>query len=246
MIKHLSQLAESMYSTQERSFTFLALGKAAKITANTDMKVEVVAGGKTLETFNNKDITVTSDELNKGDVTLKSSGSGEVYYFWNVEGIKTGDNLPAGRQGVKEKDSFLSVRRTYYDYRTKTVISGNNFSQGQLIVCKISLTGYDKSVDNIVITDLLPSAFEIENPRLSTSTELEWKSKNPMIVQYMDIKDDRLLLFTSLKRNETREFYYMLRVVNKGKFTLPVIGAEAMYDREFHSYNGAGVVRVRE
>jgi hypothetical protein len=246
MIKHLSQLAESMYSTQERSFTFLALGKAAKITANTDMKVEIIASGKTIETFNNKDITVTSAELNKGDVTLKSSGSGEVYYFWNVEGIKTGDNLPAGRQGVKEKDSFLSVRRTYYDYRTKTVISGNNFSQGQLIVCKISLTGYDKSVDNIVITDLLPSAFEIENPRLSTSTELEWKSKNPMIVQYMDIKDDRLLLFTSLKRNETREFYYMLRVVNKGKFTLPVIGAEAMYDREFHSYNGAGVVRVRE
>jgi uncharacterized protein YfaS (alpha-2-macroglobulin family) len=113
-------------------------------------------------------------------------------------------------------------------------------------VCKISLTGYDKSVDNIVITDLLPSAFEIENPRLSTSTELEWKSKNPMIVQYMDIKDDRLLLFTSLNRNETREFYYMLRVVNKGNFTLPVIGAEAMYDREFHSYNGAGLVRVKE
>jgi uncharacterized protein YfaS (alpha-2-macroglobulin family) len=38
----------------------------------------------------------------------------------------------------------------------------------------------------------------------------------------------------------------MLRVVNKGKFTLPVIGAEAMYDREFHSYNGAGIVRVKE
>ena len=238
MIKHLSQLADDMYSTQERSFTFLALGKAAKLTANTQMKVEIIANGKTINAFDNKDISVTDKELNNGKITLKSSGSGEVYFFWNVEGIKTSEK-------IKEEDSFLAVKRTYYDYRSGAVI-GNNFLQGQLIVCKISLTGYDKSAENIVITDLLPSAFEIENPRLSTSTELEWKSKNPLVVQYMDVRDDRLLLFTDLKRNETREFYYMLRVVNKGNFTLPVIGAEAMYDREYHSYNGAGIIKVKE
>jgi hypothetical protein len=38
----------------------------------------------------------------------------------------------------------------------------------------------------------------------------------------------------------------MLRVVNKGRFNLPVIGAEAMYDPEFHSYNGAGIVMVKD
>ena len=237
MIKHITQLSDFMYSTQERSFTFLALGKAAKLTANTDMKVDIISNGKTLNTFNNKDVTVTNDELNSGNVALKSSGKGEVYYFWSTEGVKTGEK-------VKEEDSFLKVRRTYYDYRSGAVI--NNFSQGELIVCKISLTGFEKSVDNIVITDLLPSCLEIENPRLSTSTELKWKSKNPLLVQYMDVRDDRLLLFTSLKRNETKEFYYMLRVVNKGKFTLPVIGAEAMYDPEYHSYNGASVVSVKE
>jgi alpha-2-macroglobulin len=237
MIKHITQLSDFMYSTQERSFTFLALGKAAKLTANTDMKVDIIVNSKTINTFNNEDITITNDELNNGSVTLKSSGKGEVYYFCSTEGVKTGEK-------VKEEDSFLRVRRTYYDYRSGEVI--NNFSQGELIVCKISLTGFEKSVDNIVITDLLPSCLEIENPRLSTSTELKWKSKSPLNVQYMDIRDDRLLLFTSLTRNETREFYYMLRVVNKGNFTLPVIGAEAMYDPEYHSYNGAGVVSVKE
>jgi uncharacterized protein YfaS (alpha-2-macroglobulin family) len=239
MIKHLSNLADKMYSTQERSFTFLALGKAAKITANTEMKVDVVVDGKTLGSFENKDITLTNAELNKGTITLKSSGKGEVYFFWNVEGIKTGKQ-------VKEEDSFMQIRRTYYDYRTGATLSGNNFSQGQLIVCKITLAGSDRSAENIVITDLLPSCFEIENPRLSASTELRWTTKNPIIVQYLDIRDDRLLLFTNLDRNTTKEFYYMLRVVNKGKYTLPVIGAEAMYDREFHSYNGAGIVRVKE
>jgi uncharacterized protein YfaS (alpha-2-macroglobulin family) len=33
-------------------------------------------------------------------------------------------------------------------------------------------------------------------------------------------------------------------VVNQGTYQLPVIGAEAMYDQEYHSYNGAGVVKV--
>ena len=238
MIKHITGMMDDMYSTQERSFTFLALGKAASVTANTDMKVEVTAAGKKLQSFNNKDITLNNRELSKGKIILKSSGKGEVYYFWGTEGIKLNAK-------VKEEDSFMKVRRTYYDYRTGAQLT-NNFTQGRLIICKISLTGIDKSAENIVITDLLPACFEIENPRFSTSAELQWKSKNPMNIQYMDIRDDRLLLFTDLNNYKTEEFYYMLRVINKGKFQLPVAGGDAMYDPEFHSYNGAGVIIVKE
>ena len=238
MIKHLTREADQMYSTQERSFAFLALGKAATRTANTDMKIDILVEGKKIGTYNNNDLTLTSDKLNSNNVTMSSSGKGAVYYFWSTEGIKKSAK-------IKEEDSFMRVRRRYYDYRSGYPIQNNNFEQGQLVVCKISLEGSDKSAENIVITDLLPAGFEIENPRLSASTELKWKTKNPINVQYMDIRDDRLLLFTNLDRFVKREFYYMLRVVSKGKFQLPVIGAEAMYDPEFHSYNGAGVIEVK-
>ena len=238
MIKHLTQEAVQMYSTQERSFAFLALGKAAARTANTDMKIDILADGKNIGTYNNNDLTLTSDKLNSNNVILSSSGKGAVYYFWSTEGIKKS-------QKIKEEDSFLRVRRNYYDYRSGYPIQNNNFKQGQLIVCKISLEGLDRSAENIVISDLLPACFEIENPRLSASTELRWQTKNPINVQYMDIRDDRLLLFTNLDRFVKREFYYMLRVVSKGKFQLPVIGADAMYSPEFHSYNGAGVIEVK-
>jgi alpha-2-macroglobulin len=236
MIKHLSQLSDNMYSTQERSFTFLALGKAASMNANTNLKVKINAGGKLIKTFDEKDLTVDlPDKAN--NISLSSSGTGEVYYFWSTGGIKTNSK-------VKEEDSFMKVRRTYYEYSTGREVEYNTVGQGQLLVCKITLTGLDRSAENIVITDMLPAGFEIENPRLSASTELQWKPKNPISVQYLDIRDDRLLLFTNLPGNSTREFYYMLRVVNKGKFQLPVIGAEAMYDPEFHSYNGASEVKV--
>lgn len=237
MIKHLSQNAKYLYSTQERSFFFLAMGKAASKSDADDIKVDVVVDGKTLKTFTGADFTIEEPALNNAKVILNASGSGEVYYFWNTEGIKV--NEP-----VKESDSYMIVRRNYYDYRTGQQIENDNFRQGQLIVCKISLNGRGRNAENIVITDMIPAGFEIENPRLNLSADMPFQSPNPINVQHMDIRDDRLLLFTDLQGEQTKTFYYMLRVVNKGIFKLPVIGAEAMYDPEFHSYNGAGIIEV--
>jgi uncharacterized protein YfaS (alpha-2-macroglobulin family) len=239
MIKHLSQNAEKMYSTQERAFAFLALGKAAGITADTDVKIDITASGKLLGTFTNTDLTITDEALNNVKIILKATGNGEVYYFWSSEGIKVNEK-------VKEEDSFLKIRRTYFSYKTGREVIDNTFYQGELIVCKIALTGFDRTAENIVITDLIPAGFEIENPRLNAATDLSWKPKYPLNIDYMDIRDDRLLLFTNLDRKRTREFYYLLRVVNQGTYQLPVIGAEAMYDQEFHSYNGAAVVKILE
>jgi uncharacterized protein YfaS (alpha-2-macroglobulin family) len=37
----------------------------------------------------------------------------------------------------------------------------------------------------------------------------------------------------------------LARAVSKGTFKLGPVSADAMYNAEYHSYNGAGVVRVR-
>jgi alpha-2-macroglobulin len=234
IVKYLSKMINDIYSTQERAFTFIGLGKAARIAALGDVKVDVIADGKVIGSTEGKDLSLKIDNGYKS-VVLKSQGQGEIYYFLNSEGVKTGN--------VKETDSRMSVRRNYIDFRTGKEITNGSFSQGQLIVCKISLAGKDNSADNIAITDLIPSGFEIENTRLSSSPELQ-NYQSTLAVQYMDVRDDRLILFTNMQSNDSKTFYYMLRVVNKGRFTLPVIGAEAMYDPEFNSTNGKGKVRV--
>lgn len=237
IIKYLTRNSGKMYSTQERAFAFLALGKAAKINADADVTVEILADGKSIGRFTGKDLTFTDEKLNSASVVLNAAGNGEVYYFWSAEGVKL-------HEKVKEEDSFMQVRRTYFSYKTGRKIFDNRFFQGELIVCKIELTGLERGVENVVITDLIPAGFEIENPRLNPATELTWKAKNPLQIDYMDVRDDRLLLFTNLQRNRTNQFYYLLRVVNKGVYQLPVIGAEAMYDQEYHSYHGAGVIKI--
>ena len=237
IIKYLSQNSNRMFSTQERSFAFLALGKAASLNADANVNVDILVDGNSINKFSGKDLTIRDEKLNSADITLKADGNGEVYFFWTAEGVKLNEK-------VKEEDAYLQIRRSYYSYRTGRIIPDYRFYQGELIVCKIDLTGFERNAENIVITDLIPAGFEIENPRLNPATEIKWIPKNPMYVQYTDIRDDRLILFTDLNRNKTNEFYYLLRVVNQGTYQLPVIGAEAMYDQEYHSYHGAGIVKV--
>ncbi|MCB0840948.1 MAG: hypothetical protein KDD99_29975, partial [Bacteroidetes bacterium] len=108
------------------------------------------------------------------------------------------------------------------------------------------LTGGDQSVENLVVADLIPSGFEIENPRVSTSADLTWvnQAQNKMSPAYMDVRDDRLLLFTDLNSRQTARYYYMLRAINAGTFQLPAISVEAMYDPDYKSYYGEGMVRI--
>jgi len=239
MLRYLTGKDLPVWSTQDRAWTFLALGKAAKRQADSDVSVEVQVDGKTLATLNQANPRFASPELDGKSVTLKASGKGETFYLWQSEGIK--------KQGVTEEvDKNIQVRRTYYD-RDGREISGPEFRQGDLIVCRISLTGGRRTAENIAITDMIPAGFEIENPRLTPSADLSWinKESNRFSPDYLDVRDDRLLIYTQASANATRHFFYLLRVVNAGSFQLPAIGAEAMYDPDYRSYHGGKVIRVR-
>ncbi|MEA3444779.1 MAG: hypothetical protein U9R19_08650, partial [Bacteroidota bacterium] len=60
---------------------------------------------------------------------------------------------------------------------------------------------------------------------------------------YRDIRDDRTSLFVSAS-STVRSYYYFVRAVSPGVFQMGPVGADAMYNGEYHSYNGDGVVRV--
>lgn len=235
---YLAKQANNCFSTQDNAWFFLALGKAAGKKADSKVNLEVQANGKTIHTFNKANETFVSNDLNGKTLTIKATGNGTTYINWNTEGTKKAAT-------VKDEDKEVKVRRTYFD-RKGVEIKGNNFKQGDLIVCRITLVGGERAANYLAISDLVPSAFDIENPRLDLSAELKWieKAGGSFKPQFVDIRDDRVLLFTDIAAKETKTYYYMMRVVNQGRFQLPAIGAEAMYDPNVHSYNGAKVINV--
>jgi uncharacterized protein YfaS (alpha-2-macroglobulin family) len=227
--------AAGYLNTQERAFALLALGKIARKSQASTATATIAAGGKQLGQFSSKDLTVNN--VANYQLLLKASGAGALYYFWELEGISAG-----GR--VREEDSYLKVRRQFLT-RTGQPVGTATFRQNDLVVVKLTIQAADAAgeVKNVAITDLLPAGLEIENPRLGVTREINFVT-NAAQPDYLDVRDDRLNLFTTATP-QPKTFYYLARAVSKGTFKLGPVSADAMYNAEYHSYNGAGTVRVR-
>ena len=142
----------------------------------------------------------------------------------------------------KQEDNYLKVRRQFYD-RTGKPLSTTTFKQNDLIIVCITLEkAYDAEIQNIVITDLLPAGFEIENPRTKEIPGMDW-IKDASTPTALDVRDDRIHFFIDSYAGK-QTYYYAVRAVSLGAFKQGPVSADAMYNGEMHSYNGAGMVRV--
>jgi alpha-2-macroglobulin len=238
MAKHVGEaLNNSQYlNTQERTFSILALGKISRNAVTSDIKASVKAGTKEISRFDNMDLVIDINKIGSKEVTISSEGTGNLFFYWESEGISV-DGI------YKEEDSYIRVRRNFYS-RNGNPISSNQFVQNDLVLVELSITGLTTNyVENVAITDILPACFEIENPRLtSLPPGMNYPHTNSY-PEYIDIRDDRINFFTWLNSN-TMYFYYLVRVVSPGTYQLGPVGADAMYNGEYHSYNGGGKVVV--
>jgi len=240
LARHISEelKAEPWLSTQENSWALIALGKysenAMKSTATATLTID---GVKAAELQAGDVTTVLHRDISNKKVEVTTSGSGIVYYYYETQGIPSDQNF-------KEEDSYLKVRKTFYDNSGMVISDLSSIKQDQLLVVDISLTSLDnRYVSNVAVTDMLPACFEIENPRINPEREMQW-IKNKAEPDYMDIRDDRITLFVNVTPT-TQDFYYMVRAVAKGKYVMGPVGADAMYDDTYHSYNGSGTVSVK-
>lgn len=239
MAKHLSMKLKSRnwLSTQERAFAFLALGKQARSSNASTVTAEVRVNGKTAGVVDAEhgSIQVPLDKGSKPVIELITKGTGRLYYSWETEGISSTGSY-------KEEDSYIKVRKQFFD-RNGRQITNNTFKQNELVVVGITLErSFNTSIENIVITDILPAGFEIENPRTKEIPGMDW-IKNASTPTALDVRDDRIHFFVDA--NSARQtYYYSVRAVSPGNFKMGPVNADAMYNGEYHSYNGAATIRV--
>ncbi|HYF31398.1 MAG TPA: MG2 domain-containing protein [Chitinophagaceae bacterium] len=223
------------FSTQEASFGFLGLGKMARRASNSNVTAEVKVNGKTVGKVNGKPVKLSQQQLGGTSVEVVTKGEGQLYYFWESEGISVSGDY-------KEEDSYIKVRRQFYD-RNGRMISGNTFSQNDLIIVKVTLEkSFSGEIENIVITDLLPAGFEIENPRTKEIPGMDWVKESDTPVS-LDVRDDRIHLFVDLGK-ALQTYYYAVRAVSPGVYKMGPVSADAMYNGEYHSYHGGGTIKV--
>jgi uncharacterized protein YfaS (alpha-2-macroglobulin family) len=222
------------FSTQDDAFTLLAFGKAARMASATKVEGSVTVGGKSYS-YGGGNQKFAIDPFGK-NVTIAMKGEGRVYYSLVTEGIKTDG-------GMKMEDKELQVRREFFD-RNGSPANLGAVRQNDLLIVRLTLMSSIDKLENVAITDLLPAGFEIENPRITETTNYPF-IKNPATPEYMDIRDDRINFYTSFRGGSRQQiFYYLARAVTQGSFRYAPVVAEAMYDANYYSASGEGRVRV--
>jgi uncharacterized protein YfaS (alpha-2-macroglobulin family) len=97
-------------------------------------------------------------------------------------------------------------------------------------VAKITNNTFNK-VDNIALTEMVPSGWEIQNTRLF---EANYGIKESPF-DYRDFRDDRVNTYFSLNTGETKTFVLVLNAAYKGEFYQPSVWCEAMYTGNCYS-----------
>lgn len=228
-------LQSSDLNTSENVFGILALGKIARA-ASGPSDATLMRGGTAVAGSRGEAIRVPL--FATGQPLQLAVRSGTFYYWWEWTGLPANMTIP-------KEDRSLKVRRTYLNRQGKP-LDLRGVRQGDLIVVRLTLqSGVNTHVPNVVLTDVLPAGFEIENPRLQDLPDAAWM-KPGLYPDYVDYRDDRLHLFVDAP-TEAREYFYSVRAVSPGHFRLPPVQAEAMYSSAFRSVSGGdGGVKIIE
>jgi uncharacterized protein YfaS (alpha-2-macroglobulin family) len=221
-------------TTQDNAMALMALGKYARRIKqeSRDFKAMITLPDGTTEAFDqSKDRKWVIERSQTGAILLTNQGPGNLYYSFVSEGVPL--DLPEYYKKLTAKNQGMSVQREWLDDEGNP-IDITKLKQNDLVVAKVILNPNGHSYDNVAIEDLLPAGLEIENPNLDTTQALPWLTEKSDWCTRRDIRDDRILLFTK-SFSQVSTFYYLARAVTPGKYLVPPVSAECMYEPDVRS-----------
>jgi uncharacterized protein YfaS (alpha-2-macroglobulin family) len=233
------EVRTSWWTTQESGFAFLALGSFFQQQQSTaQYSGMVLSEGQEIGRFDEK-TTVFSGITGTGPLTIRMNAGytpGAAFFNLSTRGIPTDDSFRADRQGLEIQHEYLN--------RQGSRLGDLAVEQGDLVVVRTRLRSLSGPVKNVVVSMLLPAGLEVENPRLKTTETLAWMVHSNLDPAYLDLRDDRVLLFVDLPQNKWLTSYSLLRAVTPGQFRLPPLQAEAMYNPALRATGRRGAMTV--
>jgi len=221
LAKNLS--SDKWMSTQTTAYGLYAISKFAKSNGSKGVAVQFTNAGKPVIINTNKTIAQRDLAVKIGDnaVTIKNNKNNTLFVRVLNSGI-----LPVGSE--KPISNNLTANVVFKDRKGKA-ISVTKIAQGTEFYAEVTLRNLKNEwVDNIALSQILPSGFEIVNTRY---TDFGDAASN--VADYIDIRDDRANYYFNMRANETRTFKMLLNASYLGKYYLPGLQCEAMYDNDF-------------
>lgn len=232
VLKEVSKaLSSNMWmSTQTTAYSLIAVSKFAQSNGLTsDMRYSVKINNGSPIALNTKlpvkQIDMGLKGANAGTVSISNTGSGVLFARLILEGIpETGDQTAA------ENDLKMSVNYTTMQGASLDV---SKLEQGTDFIAEVEITnpGTRGEYAQMALSQIFPSGWEIHNIRMDEA-ESTVKSNIPT---YQDIRDDRVYTYFNIGPSQKQTYRIVLNAAYIGRYYLPTVYCEAMYDNTINS-----------
>ncbi|WP_312404800.1 alpha-2-macroglobulin family protein [Rhizobium sp.] len=147
--------------------------------------------------------------------------------------------LPAGGDGFE-------ITRTYYTMAGEEV-SVSEAKQNERYVVVLNVTETNDWPSRIIVTDLLPAGFEIDNPSIVNSANLsnfDWIEE--VQAAHTEFRNDRFVAAFDRAQGDNRQITlaYVVRAVTPGVYDHPAAQVDDMYRPQFSARTAMGKMEV--
>ena len=232
---------DSWYSTQTTAYALLAIGKFGGEGAGKNNFSYTLNGKSNTVSANTYLYRIPVDFSGNTGVPIKvqNSGSNKLY----VRVVREGQ-LPAGENPPMHNNPELLTMNVRYTDRDGQEINPDALQQGTDFVAEVALknTGNMGMYEHMALAQIFPSGWEIINTRINDSESGVRSSP----ATYQDIRDDRVLTHFNIRQQETLTYRVLLNASYIGRYYLPAVSVEAMYDNRIQALTPGRWVEITE
>lgn len=231
--------SQNWLSTQSIGYSMMSIAQVVEDSEKKEVSGKLIVDGKEIKFDEKSGVWEYSQESMK-DVKVIGKNL-YVNQYW--EGIPINYNQKDESRNIKLERKFYADNGEEID--VKSLPKGSSFYMELKVLPADDVEGYFYQ-DNIALTQIIPSGWEIENTRLLKLNPPQWieeKISNNNL-EYEDIRDDRVNFFFDFNNynKQGQSFFIKLNTVTKGKYNLSGAKVEGMYNNEYRAYlNGFDV-----
>lgn len=229
---------DQWYSTQTTAYALLVIGKFGD-NAQGKTNFTYTLNGKPTDVSANTYLHRIAIDMKTPDnpLSIQNKGSNKLY----VRVVREGQ-LPAGENPPMNNNPALLTMNVRYTNRQGDEIDPAALKQGTDFIAEVTLknTGSMGTYENMALAHIFPSGWEIINTRLNDSES----GLRSSVATYQDIRDDRVLTHFNIRQQETLTYRILLNASYVGRYFLPAVSAEAMYDNRIQAITSGKWVEV--
>jgi uncharacterized protein YfaS (alpha-2-macroglobulin family) len=222
VLKSVSKALSSNYwmSTQTTAYSLIAVSKFAASSGKgaSDMKYSVKINSNAPVSLN------TKLPVKQIDMQLKDAAAGTVAVTNNGNGILFARIILEGND-LKMSINYTTMKGDDIDV--------TKLEQGTDFIAEVKVTnpGLRGDYMQMALSQIFPSGWEIHNTRMDEAESVV-KSDYPT---YQDIRDDRVYTYFNIAPTKTSVYRIVLNAAYIGRYYLPTVYCEAMYDNTINS-----------